>query len=369
MTVLSTLGGPLLWTNTIVESPERFTLHLGVEDITEIENALVTFKAHELDGNEVSIANFPLPKLMGRLSQACKDLHNGKGFFVISGLDIDAYSVEDSVVIYLGLASYIGDQHGLQNRGGDVLTHVTDSKLWTVPKEMRHGIHSNRSLPFHSDMGSDVLCLQVRECAQTGGGTHLASSWSIYNDLVREKPEVIETLFSSSWPIQVSGSAKYILAPLMQVHEGKLLTSVDPGRLGPHSNSTTMVQGVPKLSSEQEKALDALLESAKQNEIRVPLQKGDMLFVNNWAILHRRESYEDAEASSRHLVRLWIRNTELGWAIPENMAVPWKASFERMDVEKVYNVDPIPVYKVPKYSAGSAAFLIDEGEEEKEEKA
>lgn len=52
-------------------------------------------------------------------------------------------------------------------------------------------------------MGSDILALQARECAKTGGGTYLASSWCIHNDLARRQPEVLETLFSKSWPIQV----------------------------------------------------------------------------------------------------------------------------------------------------------------------
>lgn len=52
-------------------------------------------------------------------------------------------------------------------------------------------------------MGSDILALQARECAKSGGRTYLASSWSIHNDLARRQPEVLETLFSNSWPIQV----------------------------------------------------------------------------------------------------------------------------------------------------------------------
>src|SRR5690606_25878221 len=162
-----------------------------------------------------------------------------------------------------------------------------------------------------------------------------------------------------------SGDSKFILAPLMQMRDDKLVTNVDPGRLGPHTNTAATIEGVPDLSSEQATALDALLDSAKRNEVPVSLQKGDMLFVNNWAIMHRRESYEDGDTTSRHLVRIWLRNTRLGWAIPEDMAVPWKASFEREGIKKVYNIHPSTEYQIPKYSAGSAAFVIDDIEEGK----
>ena len=111
-------------------------------------------------------------------------------------------------------------------------------------------------------------------------------------------------------------------------------------------------------------ALNALLESGKEERGANLPSKGDMLFVNNWAIMHRRESYEDGDATSRHLVRIWIRNTELGWAIPEDMAIPWKASFEREGVKKAYNIHP-STNRTSKYSAGSAAFVIDDIEEGK----
>ena len=146
------------------------------------------------------------------------------------------------------------------------------------------------------------------------------------------------------------------MVPLMQMHEGRLVTSVDPARLGPHPKSGK--GKVPELTSEQEDALEALTASAHRNQIAVNLQKGDMLFLNNLAIVHCRDKYEDAEDTSRHLVRLWLHNSELGWDIPSSMKVPWKAAFEA-DVKKVFNYEPAKEYTRPEFTAGSAAFVIE----------
>lgn len=249
--------------------------------------------------------------------------------------------------------------------------------------------------PFHNDMGSDIISLLVRECAVTGGGTYLASSWTAHNDLVENDPKALDALLSNSWPIQVyaplphtslmtmpamtacskdakansivhdrSGDSKFIKCPLMKHYDNKLLTSVDPNRLGPHPSSKAAIQGVPELTPEQRTALEALDKSATKNEILVPLKKGDILFLNNWAIMHRRESYEDGAITSRHLLRLWIRNTKLGWAVPKEMAEPWEHSFERAGVKKVYSPEPPVELREARYSAGSAAFIIDDTEEE-----
>lgn len=47
------------------------------------------------------------------------------------------------MIIYLGISSYIGGQRGVQSSKGAMVTHVVENKEWTVPKERRHGIHTN----------------------------------------------------------------------------------------------------------------------------------------------------------------------------------------------------------------------------------
>lgn len=57
--------------------------------------------------------------------------------------------------------------------------------------------------PFHTDMGCDILALQVRQSALKGGYTFLSSSWRVFNDLLLQEPEVVQTLFKCNWPVQM----------------------------------------------------------------------------------------------------------------------------------------------------------------------
>jgi hypothetical protein len=115
----------------------------------------------------------------------------------------------------------------------------------------------------------------------------------------------------------------------------------------------------------QQSALSSLLRAAERHQVRISLRTGDILYFNNWALLHRRDSYQDNDATSRHLVRLWLRNSQLGWKVPSSLSVPWDAAFKNNGkVEQVYALEPIPEYKVPKYTAGSAAFLIEDSDED-----
>src|SRR5262245_49405798 len=104
------------------------------------------------------------------------------------------------------------------------------------------------------------------------------------------------------------------------------MASLDPAILGPHPGDLKAKKLVPALTSSQQYALAALAESARRTELRIQLQRGDILFFNNWALLHRRDTYKDGAERSRHLVRLWIRNSRLGWAVPDDMAAPWRVA-------------------------------------------
>lgn len=140
--------------------------------------------------------------------------------------------------------------------------------------------------------------------------------------------------------------------------------SMDPNRFGPHPSSKSV--NIPDLTPAQRIALERVSEVAGETEVALSLRQGDLLFFNNWALLHRRDAYEDAEETSRHLVRLWLRNTQLGWSVPPSMMTPWSAAFGKSTQVgmKVYSVYPQPVYHTPKYSAGSAAFIVEDSDDD-----
>ncbi|KAL2670592.1 hypothetical protein Neosp_014380 [[Neocosmospora] mangrovei] len=364
------LAGPLVWSGAEFQGDSTYTLRLSEDEVAEIDNALANFKTLGLDGDEVSRDNFPLPNLSRRLRSSSETLHMGRGFVVIRGLEASKYTVEDSVTVFLGVASYIAEKRGRQDRKGNMLSHVTDSKQWTAPVSARHGIHTNGALPFHTDMGCDILSLQVRHSAEKGGYTYLSSAWTVFNDLLNREPEVVKTLLTPNWPVQLSGrKASYYLAPVFSFHDGKLLASLDPARLGPHPSMTNNTN-IPSLTEDQVHALQAVSEAASQSEVRLELQTGDLLFFNNLALVHRRDAYSDDASSSRHMVRLWLRSQKLGWAIPNGMLPPWEAAYgesRKKNKPALYPIVPAVEYPVQKYTTSSAAFIIEDSESSDEE--
>ncbi|KAI0392827.1 Clavaminate synthase-like protein [Xylariaceae sp. FL0594] len=366
----STAEGPTLWAGNGGVTFDAETLELSSDDVTEVEQALKHFLCLELDGSEVSRETFPLPQLGPRLDGAAANLHRGSGIHIVRGLTPSAYTAEVNAIIFMGLASYIGDERGVQTSKGAMLTHVYESSSWTVPREKRHGIHTNNSLPFHNDMGSDILAIHVRSCAARGGGTFVSSAAAIYNAMMKTNPWAVHTLAKHNWPIQVSrrGASSFVLAPLLGFESGNLVVSMDPARIGPHP---AVKDGcIPDLLPAQKEALAVLQQTAAEQQVLLPTRQGDLVFINNWAVLHAREAYHDDATATRHLVRLWLRNKALAWEIPASMKTPWESSFgaraKRLR-NKQYPIAPMPEYMEPKFSNGSAAFVLEDSDEELEE--
>lgn len=175
---------------------------------------------------------------------------------------------------------------------------------------------------------------------------------------------------------------RYLLAPLLQYHDDKVVTMLDPGRLGLHpataSGSRPDEPAMPSLTGRQQQALETLSRLARRHAIEMQTQPGDILLFNNYALLHARAAYQDGVGGDtdqnaqnsgprRHLVRLWLRNPAHSWSIPDSMRVLWEPAYGSSIgrfLPRRYPVVPEREYKVPKYTSGSAAWAVEDTDED-----
>ena len=96
------------------------------------------------------------------------------------------------------------------------------------------------------------------------------------------------------------------------------------------------------VSSTQRQALEAVQELAVRHKLETPFVAGDIRFINNLAMLHSRDAFEGGCGSDkRHLLRLWLRNEELGWPIPPGLVPDWKISFEGAQGTERWDLNPM----------------------------
>ncbi|KNG82319.1 hypothetical protein ANOM_009020, partial [Aspergillus nomiae NRRL 13137] len=167
---------------------------------------------------------------------------------------------------------------------------------------------TNEDIPFHTDVGDIVSLFALGESAE-GGESLLASSWRVYNELARTRPDIIQVL-ASDWPIPRFFQTGGCFHPPA--------SDVPPEFIGNNTGET-----VDQFFKKMAEALDSLHFLAERFHISMKLQKGDMQFFNNLSILHARRGYNDGPQQKRHFLRLWLKDPENAWPMPKQLQQKW----------------------------------------------
>ena len=100
---------------------------------------------------------------------------------------------------------------------------------------------------------------------------------------------------------------------------------------------------LPKITEHQLEVLDAVEAIAQATRMEIQTQAGDIHFINNLAVLHRREAFVNGHGpkEKRHLVRMRLRSSEFGWEIPADLQREWFNAFDK-EGDKIWHLEPMP---------------------------
>lgn len=121
--------------------------------------------------------------------------------------------------------------------------------------------------------------------------------------------------------------------------KGKIIVSFSRRLLVGHEPHESRTKGVPGLTETQAEALDAIHFIIKKNEITTRMMKGDIRFVNNMGILHRREAFQNSESTHRHLIRNWLNNENMCWKLPLPLRIAWSSVFDDGERQSHWDIE------------------------------
>ena len=329
--------GTAVWAGRDLEQTVDWITPLTPGDIAELTHALATVHASGCPVHEITAADFPLPGLGAKLKALAGELKNGRGFGVIRGFPVQDYSEDPCKIVSWGMCSYFGA--GIpQSRQGDWINHVIDvSDIKTTSKpDLQHILkrgqlrtnHAGGELDFHTDT-TDIFALFSVKKAKLGGTSRLVSSGMLHNLILEENPDYLKALYDGYFYMSQSVD-----------HEGGA-PRVSSQRVPVFTRKRDTVQGY-YISQVVQRAIDQggvtynPIEDDARHEIQrvaerpgvafeFMLEPGDLLVVNNRAVMHARHDYEDYPELDRrrHLFRLWMATT------PEMMAKTFRAPSDR----------------------------------------
>ncbi|KAK3311860.1 hypothetical protein B0H66DRAFT_629668 [Apodospora peruviana] len=349
------LSSPMAWTGQELRNPSAYTYYLSQNDMLEIDNGLKHFQDLGIWGGEITQQNFPLPTLSKKLAALSREVHLGRGFVNIRGLEVDRYSTEDTSLVYIGISKYIGTQVGKQDEG-HALAHIRAvNQIDVVDDDLRPFRDSNQPLTYHTDGYCPIIGMQMRSKAAEGGEHLLASSWQVYNELAATRPDIIRILAAPNWHFDPRGMYTEPEPRALFFYEGESGPGAGDGKLIVNFVRYLLLgrpPGVPRLASspdctpEQVEALDAVEALARKHGLALDLRPGDIAFVNNWSIMHSRTAFRDGADDRNHTrywVRIWLRNESpaMEWPVPAPLRGGHDDIFDRDHILH-WNVTPQP---------------------------
>ena len=195
-----------------------------------------------------------------------------------------------------------------QSTQGEKILSIKNAGLSTDDPKVR-GPNTNKKLSFHSDR-CDVIAFLCLQPAKTGGENQIVQSEEV-EQVIRKERIDLHTILSQKFPykthtIDGANPLPYCEQPIFSNRDGFFACSylrvlIDRADQDPLC---------PDLNDIQKEALDFLDSVCERKELQscFTLQKGDMLFLNNWTTLHRRTAFQDHDVPSqkRHLLRIWL---------------------------------------------------------------
>ncbi len=251
-------------------------------------------------------ADFAMPSLTPRLQAAYEDVRSGRGFVVVRGLPVESLSKEEFVAAVWGVGQHFGNALS-QNTSGDLIGHVVDATAEDATPRM---YRSNLELRPHNDITA-MISLACWHKSETGGASVIVSAVTVHDALCKDHPEVLAPLYRGFHYHQVGEEAP---GEPPVTRQRVPLFAVRDGQLSSRYLRSNLVAGhraldVP-LTQEDIAALNTFdaVATAPENRLAFFLERGDMLVVNNYTVMHARTSFKNfpEPERKRHLVRLWM---------------------------------------------------------------
>jgi hypothetical protein len=317
---LRPIASPAAWRADRVH-PSEFVFELSRGQIRELDATARDLMERGTRLRDITRDDFALPRTEPLLRDVLNDVTKGRGFALIRGLDPSGYPDALAEILFWGLGQHLGIPEP-QDASGVLIHRVKDIGASVRGNDHVRGYQTNARLDAHND-GGDMVTLFCLRQAPYGGDSFLVSAASLFNAIVRWRPDVAWTLqqpfYFDARAQQRPGQPPYQQVPIFSFVDERVHVLYKRGYI----HLAQRFDDVPTLSLKQMEALDYLDELCLDPRYRLEfrLRPGDIQIANNLNMLHGRTAFRNGarESTRRELLRLWLTHRE-GEPLPRPFA-------------------------------------------------
>jgi len=302
---------PAVWYADDLAADDDWIYELSATEVDEIRRAVAGIERRGQDILDIRAEDFPLPRLDEALGAIYDELHEGRGFVLIRGMPVAEFTKVQAGIAFWGLGTRFGRPLS-QNPKGHMLGHVKDFGGDYADLNVR-GYQTSAEMNFHSDQ-CDYVALLCMQPAKSGGASRIASSATLYNEMLKTCPELVQELTAELYLTRHGesppGGQPWYRMPIFSFHQGYFTAR----GAGAHVMKAQGLPGVPPFTEAQIAALQAFRDTAKRIYFDMHFRPGDIQILHNHVMLHTRTAFEDwpEPERKRHLMRLWLAADRVG---------------------------------------------------------
>ena len=274
-------------------------------EIAEILAAVTSIEERGLDILDIRRGDVDMPHFDQTLAMLHDELLEGRGFFLLRGVPVADLTHEQAAAAYWAIGTKFGSPVS-QNKKRHLLGHVKNFGGDYAAADVR-GYQTNAELNFHCDQ-CDYVALLCMHTAKSGGASRIASNVTVYNEMLKTCPELVEELIADFYISRHGemspGQDPWYKLPVFSFHDGYFSARGASG----HAVKALDIPGVPPFTDKQRTAFKAFGETVRRHYFDMDFRPGDIQVLHNHVTLHTRTAFEDwpEPERKRHLMRLWL---------------------------------------------------------------
>jgi len=353
------------WKASTFGSPSDYLVELTSDERGEM---LAAVEALERGGRLAPVHalrknDFRFGELGKKLERGYEEVRSGKGFVVLRGLPFQGLSLEQFTACAWSVGTHFGRALS-QNAQGELVTSVIDATGEDATPRM---YRSNLELRPHSDITA-MISLACWHKSAAGGASIIVSGVTVHDAIRERAPHLLEPLYRGYHYHRLGEESAddepttAYRTPVFANRNGQV--SCRYQRAGIAAGMRERGVALDERDIEALNLFDQIA-AAPENRLAFFLERGDMIVINNYAVMHARTRFTNfpEPERQRRLVRLWFdaegfRDVPREFNLFAENGIPKqegrRASF---DFKKLYRDDPVATGGVPdlKISDGEAA--------------